>query len=61
MELLATTHWVAQHGADALSDDQAIISAVQAWSRRKRERFAPNHIRKAAERLRNERWLPAAN
>lgn len=61
MELLATTHWVAQHEVDSLSDEQAIINAVQAWSQRKRERFEPDHIRKAGKRLREQCWLPASS
>lgn len=42
MELLATVHWVvAKEGASSLSDT---ITAVQAWSERKRNLFSTKHI-----------------
>lgn len=58
MELLATVHWVARHELKAADDDQSVVAAVEAWSPRKRDRFRPEHICKAAKRLRDERWLP---
>jgi O-acetyl-ADP-ribose deacetylase (regulator of RNase III) len=59
MELLATAHWVGQHEIDP-SNDQAVITAVQGWSQRKRERFTSDHICKAVKRLRDEQWLPVS-
>lgn len=61
MELLATVHWVAKDDPQVAADDESIIAAVQAWSPRKRERFVPEHIRKAAKRLRDEHWLPTVD
>lgn len=58
MELLATVHWVAKDDPAISTDDDAIIAAVRNWSKRKRERFRPDHICKTAKRLRDERWLP---
>ena len=59
MELLASVHWVARHDSERAFQDRAIVSAVQAWSQRKRERFVPDHIQKAAKRLRDHGWVPA--
>ena len=59
MELLATVHWVAKDDAKIAQDDQAIVEGVQNWSPRKRARFRPEHVRKAAGHLRDEGWLPS--
>lgn len=61
MELLATAHWVATHAEPAAAGDvEHLVAGVSAWSQRKRERFPPEHVRKAWRRLRDEGWLPGA-
>lgn len=57
MELLATVHWVSREGLWAASDADEAIEQVQSWSKRKRQRFQPDHIRKAWQRLYEEGWL----
>lgn len=57
MELLATVHWVAtREDLHALSDANAAIEGVRAWSHRKKERFKPEHIETAWTRLRDQQW-----
>jgi O-acetyl-ADP-ribose deacetylase (regulator of RNase III) len=58
LELLATVHWVAKE-IDWDPDDgqQQIVERVQAWSRRKKQLFNPEHITTACERLRQDGWL----
>lgn len=61
MEMLASVHWVAAHEDHAAADDATVaIAAVQAWNERKRDRFQPEHLRKAWERLHGLGWLNAA-
>lgn len=55
MELLASVHWVAAHGArDALE----ATAAVHRWSDRKR-RFAPAQIAVAYKRMSDQGWFAA--
>ncbi len=55
LELLATTHWVADK--ENARTDQAIADAFYAWNPRKAQ-FTPEQIAIAARRLRTGRWLP---
>jgi O-acetyl-ADP-ribose deacetylase (regulator of RNase III) len=57
MELLATVHWVVHHEPFAKSPSEA-LSAVHAWSSRKRQILKPQHIRIAWNRLAKGGWLP---
>lgn len=57
MELLATTHWVAQENPKVAEDSNEAIALVHEWSDRKRQLFKPEHIRKAWQRLRDRGWL----
>jgi len=57
MELLATVHWLASaENMIAQTDVDAAITGVRAWSRRKKEKFRPEHIKVAWERLREQQW-----
>jgi hypothetical protein len=56
LELLATVHWVLDHGA--ARDLDGVIAAVQAWSPRKGRMFTPEHIRIAVEALESRGWVP---
>lgn len=59
MELLATTHWVAQREAPAAAaDPEQAVAAVHRWSDRKRDYLKAAHIRSAWERLSHQGWLP---
>jgi O-acetyl-ADP-ribose deacetylase (regulator of RNase III) len=61
MELLATAHWVATNDSPPGGSAEAdVVTGVQAWSARKRDRFKPAHIRAAWQRLRDEGWLATA-
>ncbi|HVV85462.1 MAG TPA: macro domain-containing protein [Kofleriaceae bacterium] len=51
MELLATVHWVMQHGARA-DDADDVIARVHAWSDRKRSTMKDGQIRAAWRHLR---------
>ncbi len=56
MELLASVHWVAtrEPGVKVLAD---AVTAVHAWSDRKRQLMKPEHIDAAWQRLGAEGWL----
>ena len=53
MELLATVHWVARHGAKTLAE---IIADTHGWGQRK-TRFSQRHIAIAANRLADQGWI----
>ena len=53
MELLATVHWVAKHGA---LDDAAVVKAVHGWNDRKRQ-FSADQIKLALGVLRAKGWV----
>lgn len=58
LELLATLHWIVahEHPGEELDASKAVNAFLQ-WSERKRERYKPDHIRKAWERLESLGWL----
>ncbi len=60
MELLATVHWIASEFPDAANDPEIAMKKVQEWSTRKKFEMRPQHIKKAWQRLKNERWLEVA-
>ncbi len=57
MELLATVHWVAHNDLWAATDVDEAIRKVQSWSKRKSERYKPDLIHKAWERLYDQGFL----
>ena len=57
LELLATVGWLTQHDAQARRRPEAVVRAVQDWSRRKAEHFAPEQITAAWQRLRRHEWF----
>lgn len=60
LELLATAHWVIEREQPPTGSTPAsVVSAVQAWSRRKATIFTESHIRAAVARL-DERGVLAA-
>ena len=56
MELLATVHWVATHGAETV--EQA-VEQVHAWNTRKKKLFNAAHIELAWNNLRQHKLLPS--
>lgn len=60
MELLATVHWIARESPEAATDPELAVEKVQSWSSRKKYKMKPRHIKKAWERLKEEKWLSAA-
>ena len=58
LELLATVLWLAQQDPQIAQDAEAITTAMQQWSDRKKARYQPHHIRLAWQRLREEQWAP---
>ncbi len=66
LEMLTITHWITQEDPQAAASfDQAlarldeVIAKVQDWSPRQQELMKPQHIRKAWQRLHDQRWLLA--
>lgn len=57
LELLSTVHWVAKNEPLIVTNAQAAIERVQAWSPRKCDLFKPEHIQKAWERLVSQNWI----
>ena len=60
MELLSTVHWIAVEFPEAMEDPVIVVQKVQEWNSRKKFRMKPQHIKKAWQRLKEERWLKAA-
>jgi len=60
MELLSTVHWIANEFPEAAKDPEIVVEKVQQWSMRKKFKMKPQHIKKAWQRLKEERWLKAA-
>lgn len=56
VELLATVHFASRHGA-AASDDRSLSDVVASWSLRKARLFTDDHVRVAADRLRERALL----
>ena len=59
LELLATVGWLTRHDAQARRRPEATVRAVQDWSRRKAQRFAPEQIAAAWTQLRQHDWPEA--
>jgi hypothetical protein len=53
LELLATVHWVAAHGANTMPE---IITHTYSWGKQK-QMFSERQIRLAAERLAEKGWI----
>ena len=59
LELLATVGWITRHDMQARRRPEAVVRAVQDWSRRKARRFAPEQITAAWTQLRRHGWSEA--
>ena len=61
LELLATVHWVLTHDGDGpAADPDALMRQVATRNERKGRLFTEVHICRAADRLRDLGWVPAA-
>lgn len=56
MELLSSMHWVMCHDETARESSSQAIALVHEWSARKRDVLKSDHLRKAWERLKSQRW-----
>ena len=56
MELLASVHWVATHDP-AVSDSESALTAIGAWSSRKKDLMKPAQVEIAWTRLLGSQWL----
>lgn len=56
MELLSSVHWVMAHNAEAKADASVAVAAVHAWNARKRKLLKPEHLTKAWQRLKEQKW-----
>lgn len=60
LELLATVHWVlTREGAEPGTGPEHLVQQVGAWSNRKGRLFTDVHVRRAADRLAEQGWVPA--
>jgi len=59
LELLSSLHWVVRQNPEARENPEVAISAVQAWSPRKKQQLKREHLLRAWDRLKEQRWIPA--
>jgi hypothetical protein len=59
LELLSTVHWVMRENPEARVNPEVAVTAVQAWSLRKKERLKREHLVRAWERLKDQGWIPS--
>jgi O-acetyl-ADP-ribose deacetylase (regulator of RNase III) len=59
LELLSSLHWVVRQNPEARENPEVAISAVQAWSPRKKQQLKREHLLGAWDRLKKQRWIPA--
>jgi len=60
LELLSTMHWVTRENLESRINADAAVSAVQAWSPRKKMQLKREHLLRAWERLQQQGWIPSA-
>ena len=53
LELLATVHWLVQHGANSFEE---VVTETYLWNQHK-EQFSPRQIKIALDRLTNLKWI----
>jgi O-acetyl-ADP-ribose deacetylase (regulator of RNase III) len=58
LELLATVHWILTREGVPASEPEDVAQRMGAWNTRKGRLFTCIHIRRAAERLHDQGWLP---
>lgn len=57
LELLASVHWVSKYEEPPAQSVEEATERVHQWNRRKRDTFAPAHIKVAWDRLTQTNWL----
>jgi hypothetical protein len=60
LELLSTMHWVTRENRESRINPDAAVSAVQAWSPRKKMQLKREHLLRAWERLKEQGWITNA-
>jgi O-acetyl-ADP-ribose deacetylase (regulator of RNase III) len=60
LELLSTMHWVTRENRQSRTNPDAAVSAVQAWSPRKKQQLKREHLLRAWERLKEQGWITNA-
>jgi O-acetyl-ADP-ribose deacetylase (regulator of RNase III) len=58
LELLSTVHWVMRENAEARVNPEVAVTAVQAWSSRKKQHLKREHLLRAWDRLMERGWIP---
>jgi len=53
-------HWVTRENLESRINADAAVSAVQAWSPRKKMQLKREHLLRAWERLQQQGWIPSA-
>jgi O-acetyl-ADP-ribose deacetylase (regulator of RNase III) len=56
LELLSSVHWVMCHDQAARDSADDAIEAVHRWNDRKKKTLKSDHLRKAWDRLKTQRW-----
>ena len=56
LELLSSVHWVMRENAEARESSEAAATAVHKWNPRKRRVMKKEHLLKAWQRLKEQRW-----
>jgi O-acetyl-ADP-ribose deacetylase (regulator of RNase III) len=57
LELLSSLHWVGRENPEARENPEVAISAVQAWSSRKKQQLKREHLLRAWDRLKEQGWI----
>jgi O-acetyl-ADP-ribose deacetylase (regulator of RNase III) len=57
LELLSSLHWVVRENPEARENPEVAISAVQAWSPRKKQQLKREHLLHAWDRLNEQGWI----
>lgn len=56
LELLSSVHWVMRQKPEARDDIEAAVEAVQKWNARKHRVLKAEHLVKAWQRLKEQKW-----
>lgn len=57
LELLSTVHWIVKDQPQHKNDPEKIFIEVQNWNKRKKQIVKKNHVLKALQKLKVEKWI----
>lgn len=57
LELLSSTHWIAQTEPATADDPVLVAAAIRKWTQRKAQLFTPQHVKIAWAALQRDGWL----